>query len=71
MQVRDRAELLYTEVCNAINEISEKLSRSGTLESNTKAFGLRKHVMELEWILKKEKEEFEVLLMHKLIISLN
>lgn len=58
-EVRDRAELLYTEVCNAINEISEKLSRSGTLESNTKAFGLRKHVMELEWILKKEKEEFE------------
>lgn len=58
-EVSDRAELLYTEVCNAINEVSEKLSKSGSLESNTSACGLRKHIMELERMLKKEKEEFE------------
>lgn len=61
LQVSDRAELLYTEVCNAVNEISDKFSRSGLLESNTKACGLRKHIMELERMLRKEKEEFEVL----------
>ncbi|XP_021750291.1 1-phosphatidylinositol-3-phosphate 5-kinase FAB1B-like isoform X1 [Chenopodium quinoa] len=58
-EVNDQAELLYTEVCNCINEISEKFSRSGLLESNIKACGLRKHIMELDKILRKEKEEFE------------
>lgn len=53
------AELLFTEVCNALNQISEKLLRSGSIDSSTKACGLRKHIAELERMLKKEKEEFE------------
>lgn len=60
MQVRERAELLYTEVCNALNEISKKWSRSGSLDNSAKACGLRKHIMELERILKREKEDIEV-----------
>lgn len=52
-------ELLYTEVCNALNQISERLSRSGSMESSTKACGLRKRIFELERMLTKEKEEFE------------
>lgn len=58
-EVRNWAELLFTEVCNALNQISEKLSRSGLLESSTKGCALRKHIVELEWMLNKEKEEFE------------
>jgi len=62
MQVQYLGELLFTEVCNALNQITEKLSRSGLLESGgTKACGLRKHILDLERMLKKEKEEFEVL----------
>ena len=58
-------ELLFTEVRNALNQISEKLSRYGLLETGgTKACGLRKRIMDLERMLKKEKEEFEVFSMH-------
>lgn len=59
-EVQYLGELLFTEVRNALNQISEKLSRSGLLESGgTKACGLRKCILDLERMLKKEKEEFE------------
>ncbi|GMH04130.1 hypothetical protein Nepgr_005969 [Nepenthes gracilis] len=61
-EVSDRAELLFTEACNALNQILEKVPSAGSLDSNVKASQLRKHITELESMLKKEKEEFEGLL---------
>ncbi|XP_074280820.1 1-phosphatidylinositol-3-phosphate 5-kinase FAB1B-like isoform X1 [Silene latifolia] len=56
--VSNQGELLFTEVRNAINQISEKLLRTGALESSATC-GLRKHIVELERILEEEKEDFE------------
>jgi len=45
-QVIERAELLFSEVLNAISQIAEK--------------GFRRRIGELEEVLQKEKAEFEV-----------
>ncbi|KAL9224172.1 hypothetical protein vseg_000235 [Gypsophila vaccaria] len=58
-EVSNQGELLFTEVRNAINQISVKLLRSGASESSPTACGLRKRIAELERILEEEKEEFE------------
>lgn len=53
-QVVDRAELLFSEVCNALQRISEKRHGIGL---NTES---RRQIAELEGMLQKEKAEFEV-----------
>ncbi|KAK9697410.1 hypothetical protein RND81_08G036000 [Saponaria officinalis] len=57
--VSNQGELLFTEVRNAINQISEKLLKSGASESSPTTCALRRHIVELERILEEEKEEFE------------
>ncbi|KAF2304224.1 hypothetical protein GH714_028660 [Hevea brasiliensis] len=59
-EVRQRAELLFTEVQNALHQISEKTLGEGSQNGNLKSSELsRFHVAELEGILQKEKEELE------------
>lgn len=59
-QVHNRAEVLFNEVCNALYQMSEKVSGPVLQEGGTKASDLRHLVSELEGMLQKEKEEFEV-----------
>ncbi|KAI3912890.1 hypothetical protein MKW98_012832 [Papaver atlanticum] len=54
-QVVDRAELLFTEVLNALRQIAIK--RIGTL--SVKVAESRRHIGDLEELLQKEKVEFE------------
>ncbi|KAI3854514.1 hypothetical protein MKX03_033421, partial [Papaver bracteatum] len=54
-QVVDRAELLFTEVLNALRQIAVK--RIGTL--SVKVAESRRHIGDLEELLQKEKVEFE------------
>lgn len=56
----DRAELLFSEVLNALCQIAEKRSSDGPLISGTKAPEIRRRIAELEGMLQKEKAEFEV-----------
>ncbi|GAB2291594.1 hypothetical protein Dimus_025850 [Dionaea muscipula] len=58
-EVTDNAELLFTEVYNALNQVSEKLGNVGSLDGSVRAYRLRVLVSKLEKMLKKEKEEFE------------
>ncbi|XP_065849457.1 1-phosphatidylinositol-3-phosphate 5-kinase FAB1A-like isoform X2 [Euphorbia lathyris] len=59
-EVQHRAELLFTEVRNALREILEKNLGAGTQKEHAKVSELTKcQVKELEGILQKEKEEFE------------
>lgn len=50
----DRAELLFSEVCNALHRISEKGHGMGLITES------RHQIAELEGMLQKEKAEFEV-----------
>lgn len=55
------AELLFTEVQNAIHRISDKIFGAGLQDGDIKApEPLRPRVTELEELLEKEKEDFEV-----------
>lgn len=62
MQVVDRAELLFSEVLNALRQISENSSVNGPLGINTRTSESRNKISELEGMLQKEKAEFEVFL---------
>ncbi|KAF5466280.1 hypothetical protein F2P56_016221 [Juglans regia] len=55
----DRAELLFSEVLNALCQIAEKRSGSGPLNSGMKTPETRCRIAELEAMLQKEKAEFE------------
>ncbi|KAF8393694.1 hypothetical protein HHK36_021941 [Tetracentron sinense] len=59
-EVVDRAELLFTEVLNALCLISEKRSGTRSLNNGMKPPKARRRVAELEGMLQKEKAEFEV-----------
>ena len=56
----DRAELLFSEVLNALSQIAEKRSASSPLNGSMKIPESRRQLGELEGILQKEKAEFEV-----------
>jgi hypothetical protein len=58
--VVDRAELLFSEVLNALCQIEKKRSGSGSLQSGMKTPGTKRRIAELEGMLQKEKAEFEV-----------
>ncbi|KAL8171587.1 hypothetical protein V2J09_023391 [Rumex salicifolius] len=55
----DRAEVLFTEVLNALTEIVEKKSGGGSIKSSIKAPESRARFAELEEMLQNEKAEFE------------
>ncbi|CAI0448181.1 unnamed protein product [Linum tenue] len=57
-EVRQVAELLFTEVGIAFHNVLEKSSKAGVHDYNFKE-SLRLCVLELEQVLQKEKEEFE------------
>lgn len=59
-EVADWAELLFTEVQDALHQISERRSSSGSSNGNTSAPELRYEISQLEEILQKEKVEFKV-----------
>ncbi|XP_054782980.1 1-phosphatidylinositol-3-phosphate 5-kinase FAB1B-like [Prosopis cineraria] len=58
-EVINRAELLFSEVLNAVSQIGEKRSSSVPLSSSLKTSEYRRQVAELEGMLQKEKAEFE------------
>ncbi|XP_062087941.1 1-phosphatidylinositol-3-phosphate 5-kinase FAB1B isoform X2 [Humulus lupulus] len=55
----DRAELLFSEVLNALSQIAEKRSGPGMLGGGVRIPESRRQTIEMEGILQKEKEEFE------------
>ncbi|TXG61716.1 hypothetical protein EZV62_013079 [Acer yangbiense] len=57
-EVRNRAEFLFTEVYNALHQISEKIG-AGSEDGGMKTTESRLHITELEGMLQKDKEEFE------------
>ncbi|XP_058007519.1 1-phosphatidylinositol-3-phosphate 5-kinase FAB1B-like isoform X2 [Hevea brasiliensis] len=62
VEVVDRAELLFSEVLNALSQIAEKRSSAAPPNSGTKLPESRRQIGELEAMLEKEKVEFEELL---------
>ena len=56
----NRAELLFSEVLNALSQIGEKRSSPVPVGNGLKTPELRRQVAELEGMLQKEKVEFEV-----------
>lgn len=56
----DRAELLFSEVLNALRQFVEKRSGIGSVGGSTKALESRHQLVDLEGMLHKEKSEFEV-----------
>jgi 1-phosphatidylinositol-3-phosphate 5-kinase len=58
--VVDRAELLFSEVLNALCLIEEKRSGAGPLNNGMKNPETRRRIADLEGLLQKEKAEFEV-----------
>ncbi|PQP97848.1 hypothetical protein Pyn_00371 [Prunus yedoensis var. nudiflora] len=61
-EVVERAELLFSEVLNALRQIAEKRSGSGSHTSGMVTPESRHQIAELEGMLQKEKVEFEELL---------
>ncbi|XP_037468277.1 1-phosphatidylinositol-3-phosphate 5-kinase FAB1B-like isoform X3 [Triticum dicoccoides] len=57
-EVVDSAELLFTEVLNALHQISEKRPITGSFDGNMKILELRQNIVELEDILQAEKVDF-------------
>ncbi|XP_059640017.1 1-phosphatidylinositol-3-phosphate 5-kinase FAB1B isoform X2 [Cornus florida] len=58
-EVVDRAELLFSDVLNALRQMSEKRSGTGSLNSGIKVSNSRRQITVLEGILQTEKAEFE------------
>ncbi|XP_015888945.3 1-phosphatidylinositol-3-phosphate 5-kinase FAB1B [Ziziphus jujuba] len=58
-EVHKQAELLFTEVQNALRQISLKISATGSQDGGMSTHELHKQIGELEGMLQKEKEEFE------------
>lgn len=69
MQVVDRAELLFSEVLNALRRISENIIVTGPPGSKTGTSKCRRKIFELEGMLQNEKAEFEVFLIIKPLIA--
>lgn len=57
--MHSRAEQLFTEVCKALRQMLENKSSAESLDG-VKAPEYWHHIAELEVMLEKEKEEFEV-----------
>ena len=60
LQVNNRAQLLFNDVCNTLHHMSLEVSDPILLEGGSKAYDFRCLIAELEGMLQKEKEEFEV-----------
>ncbi|KAF8401165.1 hypothetical protein HHK36_014469 [Tetracentron sinense] len=58
-EVVDRAEILFTEVLNALSQIAEKRPGTGSFNSGMKPHESRYRIAELEGMLQREKAEFE------------
>ncbi|XP_038712698.1 1-phosphatidylinositol-3-phosphate 5-kinase FAB1B-like isoform X2 [Tripterygium wilfordii] len=58
-EVCKMAELLFTEVYNALNQILEKRSSAGSEDGDLKSPESRQRITELEEMLQKDKQEFE------------
>ncbi|KAA8541583.1 hypothetical protein F0562_022735 [Nyssa sinensis] len=58
-EVVDRAELLFSEVLNALSQMVEKRSHTGPLNGGMTIPESRRQITELEGMLQKEKTEFE------------
>ncbi|KAJ0586299.1 putative 1-phosphatidylinositol-3-phosphate 5-kinase chromatin regulator PHD family [Helianthus annuus] len=58
-EVVSRAELLFSEILNALTQISEKKFGKMSSHNNTNMSQSRRHIAELEEMLQKEKTEFE------------
>lgn len=58
-EVRKLAGLLFTEVQNALHQISQKMLPVSTQDTALRALESRQQIVELEGMLQKEKEEFE------------
>lgn len=56
----NRAEFLFSEVYNAVQKISEKFLGSGSQDGGIRASESRICIEELEAMLQKDKEEFQV-----------
>ncbi|XP_050234227.1 1-phosphatidylinositol-3-phosphate 5-kinase FAB1B [Mercurialis annua] len=65
-EVVNRAELLFSDVLNALSQIAEKKCSSGPPKSGTKLPEARRLIGELESMLQIEKAEFEVSLQRAL-----
>ncbi|KAI4344664.1 hypothetical protein L6164_011863 [Bauhinia variegata] len=61
-EVHYMEELLFSEVCNTLNQMSEKVSGTMLQETGIKTCDFSRGISELEEILQKEKGEFEELL---------
>lgn len=60
IQVDDSAELLFSEVLNALHKISGGRPITGSFDGNLKILELRRNIGELEEILLTEKADFMV-----------
>lgn len=60
-QLHNKAEILFSEVCNVLHQISEKVSGPVLQEGGNRVSDFRNLVAELKGMLLYEKEEFEVL----------
>lgn len=58
--MHNKAEILFSEVCNALNQISEKFSGYVLQEGGNTVADFRHLIAELEGMMQKEKEELEV-----------
>ncbi|KAL0424927.1 UNVERIFIED_CONTAM: 1-phosphatidylinositol-3-phosphate 5-kinase FAB1B [Sesamum radiatum] len=59
-EVASRAELLFSEVLNALRLLVERNSSSSLLNGGVKVPESRHHLVDLEGMLQKEKSEFEI-----------
>ncbi|XP_072995253.1 1-phosphatidylinositol-3-phosphate 5-kinase FAB1B-like [Typha latifolia] len=57
-EVADTARLLFTEVKNALQQISERRLNTGSVVGNVKILDIRRNIVELEGMLQVEKAEF-------------
>lgn len=58
--MRNRAEILFSEVSNVLHQISEQVSGHVLQEGGIRLRDFRHLIAELKGMLQKEKEEFEV-----------
>ncbi|XP_050368282.1 1-phosphatidylinositol-3-phosphate 5-kinase FAB1A [Argentina anserina] len=58
-EVSNRAELLFTELHNALNQILEKITVSETQDNSKKAPESTPQIVELKGMLQKEREDFQ------------
>lgn len=55
-----QAELLFTEVQNVLHQFLQKMSAVGSQDAAIRALESGQRIVELEGMVQKEKEEFEV-----------